>query len=226
MLTKEQFAVALPKQFRGSLSQEVMDKINAAMSDPDMAEMMRDNLVGYTQVMNDGKFKLGNYVDAVRYVSYKLLGVTNLSAYIKTFPDKYQDFLSRGIENKDIASYISAYHKSKLVQLIMAQTMTPTYVLNADIYQEAINTQAMIMRNEDASYKVRSDAADSLLKHLTPPQESKIELEVGIKSDSVLTDLKDAVKDLVAKQREQIINGHASPKEIAEAVIIKPKEEA
>jgi hypothetical protein len=47
------------------------------LSDPEPYESYRDNLISYTKVMADRKFKVSSYVDAVRYVSHKLMGSTN-----------------------------------------------------------------------------------------------------------------------------------------------------
>ena len=73
---------------------------------------------GESRYTNDAKFVVDqDYVNAVKYVSHKLMGCTNLDAYVKTFPVKYQGFLNQGVLSKDIASYITAYNKSKLVNL-------------------------------------------------------------------------------------------------------------
>jgi len=44
-LTVEQFKVALPDKVKKSINQELIDKINATLSDPDMYEAYRDNLL-------------------------------------------------------------------------------------------------------------------------------------------------------------------------------------
>ena len=157
-LTLETFRTALPDKVKKTINQDLMDSINKTLSDPDMFETYRENLLSYASVMADGRFKMESYVSAVKYVSHKLMGASNIAAYIKTFPDKYQDFINRGIETKDIASYVTAYNKSKLVNLIMEQTLIPSYVLNQDLYQKALNVQAELMLTAK-SEKVRSDAA-------------------------------------------------------------------
>ena len=154
MLTLDQFQLALPDKVKKSINQELIDQINNTLSDPEMYESYRDNLISYTKVMADGKFKVTQYIDAVRYVSFKLMGCTNIEAYTKTFPDKYQRFIQQGVQAKDIASYVTAYNKSKLVNLIFEQTLIPSHVLNQDLYQRALNVQADLMINAK-SEKVR-----------------------------------------------------------------------
>ena len=160
ILTIEQFRMALPDKVKKSVNQELIDSINNVLIDPEMLESYRDNLVSYTKVMADGRFKVPEYVNAVRYVSHKLMGCTNIEAYTKTFPDKYARFVANGVQAKDIASYVTAYNKSKLVNLIFEQTLIPSYVLNQDMYQRALNVQADLMVNAK-SEKVRCDAKSS-----------------------------------------------------------------
>ena len=202
-LTIDLFKKALPDKVKKSVNQELIDQVNKMLSDPDMYEHYRENMLSYTSVMADGRFKVSNYVDAVKYVSHKLMGCTNLLAYTKTFPDKYNDFVARGVSSSDIASYVTAYNKSKLVNLIFAQTLVPSYVLNADMYQKALNVQAELMVHAN-SEKVRSDAANSILTHLKMPETQKIELDIGIKQDSSIDALRASTLELVAQQRAMI----------------------
>src|SRR6185503_9025470 len=120
-LTVEEFRDAMPAKWKKTINQELIDQVNTTLADPTAYEAYRDNLISYTSVMADGKFKIEQYLDAVRYVSFKLLGNSNIDAYIKTFPARYQAHLTAGTSAKDIASYVSAYNKGKLVNLIFEQ---------------------------------------------------------------------------------------------------------
>jgi len=213
-LTVEQFKQCLPDKVKKSINQELIDQINGTLSDPEMYESYRDNLLSYTKVMADGRFKVPSYIDAVRYVSHKLMGCTNIEAYTKTFPDKYQRFVAQGVVAKDIASYVTAYNKSKLVNLIFEQTLIPSYVLNQDLYQKALNVQAELMVNS-GSDKVRCDAANSLLTHLKMPETQKVELEIGIKEDSSIKALRDTTMALARQQRMMMEAGAMNAQEIA-----------
>lgn len=217
--TIDQFKAMLPDKMKKSVNQELIDQISQTLSDPDMFEHYRDNLLSYTRVMADGRFKLSNYVDAVKYVSHKLMGCSNLEAYSKTFPDKIQRFTAQGVSGKDIASYVTAYNKSKLVNLIMEQTLVPMWVLNQDLYQKALNVQAELMMTAN-SEKVRSDAANSLLTHLKQPETQKIELNVGMKEDGSIAALREATMALVAQQRMALQSGTVNAQEVAHSRII------
>lgn len=218
-LTVDQFKQALPDKVKKSINQELIDQINTTLSDPEMYESYRENLLSYTRVMADGRFKVTSYVDAVKYVSHKLMGCTNIDAYTKTFPDKYQRFIQQGVTAKDIASYVTAYNKSKLVNLIFEQTLIPSYVLNQDLYQKALNVQAELMVNAN-SEKVRCDAANSLLTHLKMPETQKVELEIGIKEDSSIASLRAATLELARHQRLVIESGQANAQDVAHTKLV------
>lgn len=219
MLTLDQFQLALPDKVKKSINQELIDQINNTLSDPEMFESYRDNLISYTKVMADGKFKVTSYIDAVRYVSFKLMGCTNIEAYTKTFPDKYQRFVQQGVAAKDIASYVTAYNKSKLVNLIFEQTLIPSHVLNQDLYQRALNVQADLMINAK-SEKVRCDAANSLLTQLKAPEVKKVELDIGVKEDSSIAALRATTLELARQQRLMMESGAMNAQEIAHGKLI------
>ena len=219
MLTLDQFKLALPDKVKKSINQELIDQINNTLSDPEMFESYRDNLISYTKVMADGKFKVTQYIDAVRYVSFKLMGCTNIEAYTKTFPDKYQRFIQQGVSAKDIASYVTAYNKSKLVNLIFEQTLIPSHVLNQDLYQRALNVQADLMINAK-SEKVRCDAANSLLTQLKAPEVKKVELDIGVKEDSSIAALRATTLELARQQRLMVESGAMNAQDVAHGKLI------
>jgi hypothetical protein len=213
-LTIDQFKQALPDKVKKSISQELIDQINLTLSEPELFEAYRDNLISYTKVMADGRFKVQEYINAVRYVSHKLMGCTNIDAYSKTFPDKITRFMATGVVAKDIASYVTAYNKSKLVNLIFEQTLIPSYVLNQDLYQKALNVQADLMLTAH-SEKVRTDAANSLLTHLKMPEKQKVELEIAVKEDSTIAALRNATLELVRQQRLAMQAGQLNAQDVA-----------
>ncbi len=218
-LTIEQLSQVLPKHSRGSLKSEMVDTINNLAADDLFKEHYRDNILSYTSVMQDGKYKITSYLDAVRFVSHKLMDCTDLDAYIKTFPERYNRLLLKGTESKDIASYVSAYRKGSLVVKISEQSMIPTHILNADIYQKAINVQHNLMISAN-SEKVRTDAANSLLTHLKRPEVAKIELDIGIKENKSITELKATIAQLARAQVTSIEQGNTSVAEVAESPLL------
>lgn len=220
LLTTEQFKQVVPNQFKACVSQELIDQINKTLADPDMYETYRDNLLGYAHVMREGKFKMEDYINAIKYCSHKIMGASNIDAYVKTFPDKYQAMLSAGKNAKDISSFVTSYNKNKLVNLILEQSMIPSWVLNQDMYQKALNVQCELMMTAN-SEKVRSDAANSILTHLKPPEVTKVELDIGLKKDSAMEDLKSTLAELAMKQQQFIGAGVTQVKELTQQKLVR-----
>jgi len=220
ILTKDQMLRVLPKRLKGNYTDAILDSVNKCAQDQSFREFFRDNVLSYTSVMQSGRYKLTSYVSAVKYVSHKLLGDKDIEAYAKTFPDRYQRMKDEGNSQNVIASFASAFKKNKLVQGVFEQSIMPTHILNADLFQKAINTQAELMMNA-RSEKVRSDAASSLMTHLKPPETKKIELDIGLKQDQSLADLREATGELVRMQRKQMEDGNINALEIANSTIIK-----
>lgn len=218
-LTIEQFQAALPDKLRKNVSQDLVDRVNATLSEPEMYEAYRDNLLSYGRVMKDGRWSIAEYLSAVKYVSHKLAGATNTEAYSRTFPEKILRFTAQSVQSKDVASYITAYNKSKLVNLLFEQTLIPVHVLNQDLFQKALNVQADLMMNAN-SEKVRAEAANSLLTHLKPPEVKKVELEISNKEDSSIGALREATMALARQQREMMRSGAATAQEMAHQRVV------
>lgn len=222
VLTTEVLERALPAKFQNSLNQDLLDQINKTLTDPDLQEAYRDNFLSYLNVLNDGRFKITDYINAVKYTTQKLMGNSNVVAYSKTFPDRYTSMLQRGLSNKEMSSIITVYNKSKLVNLIMEQSIIPSWIINQHLHQQALNVQADLMVNA-SSEKVRSDAANSILTHLKPPEVTKVELDIGIKQDDEIADLKTLTAELAAQQLRLIQGGVMTAKSAAEQRVVTRK---
>jgi len=219
VITAEQLKDALPDRARKAVNSEILKKISTTLADPDMYETYRENFLSYANVMQDGKFKLTGYIDAIKYVSHRLAGKTCVDAYSITFPEKVQRWATSALTKKEISSYVSAYNTSKLVTLITEQAIVPSWILNQDKYQQALNTQAELMLHA-RSEKVRSDAANSILTHLKMPETQKIELDIGLKKDSSINALRTATEKLVAEQMSAIASGSMNAQEVAHSKVI------
>lgn len=218
MITLQEVTEALPTHLKSAASQGMVDTLNQISADPLAARTIRDNFISYSSVLKEGRFKMGDYINAVAYASYKVMGYSNKEAYSRTFPQRYQGLIARGATDKDISAYVSAYNKNKLVTLVMEQTVIPIWILNQDAVQKAINTQLDLMENA-SSEKVRAEAANSILTHLKRPETKNVSLEVDIADKSGLDELRDAMKELRAAQKASIESG-MSTKDIAHQTII------
>lgn len=223
-ITLEVLKEALPDNLGKNASQNLVDKINSILtSDPGFAEQYAHNLFEYTNVLKTGKYKLSSYVEAVQFVSYLSMGMSNQDAWIKTFPDRYKYYISKGNDMKTISAYISMYSNSKLVSTIKEVAYIPIHIMYRHIQHEAIMTQVELMKTA-TSEKVRSDAANSLMTHLRPPETKKVELDIGIKQTNELTDLRRVLGELSAMQQQAIASGVQTAGQIAEGRIIEHDE--
>lgn len=219
-LSIDEVKTYLPSKLQGAVTPELVHKLNELNSDlPDAAENIRDNFISFIDVLSEGRYKLEDYLNAVKYVSFKLMGRTNREAYRSVFPDRFRRMKDSGTPDKDIDSVISAFNRNKLVNKIYEKTIIPSWILNQDAYQEAINTQVKLMRTAE-SERVRAMAADSILNHLKRPENiGQAQLSINVNTGSVLDDLQKNMLELVNTQRE-LIKAGVSTKEIAEQRII------
>ncbi|AUV59073.1 Hypothetical protein AL25TRB_030 [Escherichia phage vB_Eco_AL25] len=223
LLTKKDIVSALPPQFKSSVTDQLVNMINNVTQDQTAAEQIRNNFVTYAGVMKDGKFKTQDYLNAVQYVTYKHMGYSNKDAYFKTFPNRQAELVARGTSEKDISAYVSAYHRGKLVNLIMEQSLIPVWIVNQDLFQEALNHQAWLMKNA-TSEKVQCDAANSILTHLQKPKDAVTNINLDLRENSGLTELKNTLTQLAEAQKAAIEAGTPT-KVIAGSTLVREDED-
>lgn len=218
MLTVESLKKCLPKSLKTNATQELVDSINAAGSNEEERRQIQENVLGYMGILGSGNYKTEDYIAAVKYVTYKLMGRSNIVAYTATFPARYSRLVALGTSEKDIAAYVTAYNKNKLVNLILEQSLIPTWIINQDVYQKAINTQAEIMLNSKSDM-ARVQAANSILTHLKRPEAVAPLVNINIKETSGMSELKDLLGSLAHRQKDLIKKG-GTAKEIAEQRLV------
>lgn len=212
--TVEQVKANVPAHMRTGVTQNLVDQLNNIATDPIMAEDIRNNFVSYSAIMKEGRFKVEEYLNAVTYVSYKIMGNTNEEAYSKTFPQRYAALIAKNTQKKDIASYVHAFNKGKLVNMILEQTLVPSWVLNQDIHQRAINRLADLMQNA-ASEKVQAESAAALLTHLGKPKEGSFQINIGETENSGMKEMREMLREVAANQREAIQQGRMKTIDVA-----------
>lgn len=219
---------ALPKHMKMTLTQDMVDSINAVITDEEECRIYSENAITYAKVLSEGKFRIVDYLNAVRYVTFKINGCSNMEAYINTFPERYAEFIKKGHSEKQISSSISAYNKTQLVTRILEQSIVPLRIFNQDKRQQAINVLAQVIGNDNATDKNRIDAANVLLTHLADPQD-KAALNITVNQNSgamsVVSELRDAMNQLAEQSRMRVINGEVSSMEAANLVAVEVKDE-
>lgn len=225
MLTKDDVRKALPIHLKGAATDNLVDMLNQIPVDPEVGEHIRENFISYTSVLKTGQYKLEDYMNAVAYVTFKLMGYNNQESYARTFPQRYAALTANNRSSKEISSYVAAYNKGKLVNAIMEQSMIPIWVLNADIHQKAINKQVELM--DAKSEMVQHLAAKSLMEMLKKPETKEVNLNIGNVEDKGVEELRNLMVTLAKRQQESIGNGYTT-KEIAHQklmVDITPEED-
>ena len=210
---------ALPVGLRKTLNSATLSRLNGLLVDPVLQENFKNNLVSFTSVLESGSYKLQDYFRAVTYVSYILLGDEKKVAYGKTFPHRIEKFAKEFKSDIQISKYVWAYNNTKLVTDMIAQSMMPIHVVNYQHLQAAINKQVALM--SCGNLTVEQKAATALMEHLKQPETTKIELDVSVTGNTMMTDLLKVTKDLVNQQRAALENRITTPKELAEGRIIE-----
>lgn len=214
-LTLKDLRENVPARLKKVVTQAHADLLNRLSDDANEAAIMRDNFMGYSNVMKDGSYKLQDYVYAVKYVSYRLMGYNNRESYVKTFPDRYDRFLKEGKSSKAISAFVTAYKRNKLVNTIMEQTIIPSWILNQDMHQQALNVQQDLMLTA-TSEKVRCDAANSILTHLKKPEKHDVQIAVDVIDTSGINELRQSMGDLAQMYKDKITAGEATTHDITQ----------
>lgn len=221
MLTIKTVQEALPVSFRGNVTQDMVNQLNTLSTDPEEARIIRDNVISFAKVLHTGQHKISDYVRASMYVSYKLMDYSNLEAYKKTFPDRYARMVKDGRAPNYISSIVSAYNKGELVTKITERSIVPAWVLNQDVFQDAINTQSEIMKDPTVPARDRVAAANSIIMALKKPDAVKTELEVTVKNDGGMAALEERLNELTKAQLEMLQgNTGMSAKDVAEMALV------
>lgn len=218
MLELEVVKRLLPKHQRSMITQEYLDKIEACVSDKDVADTFKENFITYLNVLSTGRYKMEDYINAVKYVTFKLLGYSNINAYAATFPDRYARLKKEG--QTQIDAFVSMYNKNKLVMQIYEQTIVPSYVLNAPLHQEALNELAKMIKDPSIRGMTKVKACEAILQNTKQPEIIKGELTIGMEQQDTISDLRDVVEQLAEVNRLSIAKKVKSIKEVAEAKII------
>lgn len=219
-ITVAELQKALPPQFKANATQQLADALNNLPLDSVQNEGIRENFLTYANVLGDGKFKMMDYMNAIVFVTLKMLGKTSKDAYAIVFPNRHAELTAKGTSQKDYASYVSAYAKGKLVMAITEQALIPVWLSNAPVYQKAINVQAHLMENADSEL-VRTQAANSLLTHLAKPKEAvNNALKIELNDNSGMGELTALLRAAAQQQIATIQSGGATAGQLAGMKIV------
>lgn len=218
-----------PKRINDELANRCAELMNNSLKNLNSVERVhfRDNLIGLMDCLNPHDRRaptLQEYISAVKFVTYKHMGHTDTKAYAFTFPDRVHRMAVEKVPQAHLWTYANKYSKSKLVVDVQAKLLVPVHIMFQDYFAQAVKVQADLMVNAQ-SEKVRSDAANSLMTHLRPPEVKKAEIEISTKDTGAIGDLANALNALSAQQQSMLRNGTMTLNDISEAVIIDVNKE-
>lgn len=208
----------VPRSQRALVTEDFLQKLEDIANDSKLGDMYKENFVTYLNVLSKGKYKMEDYLNAIKYISFKLLNYTNIDAYAATFPDRYQRLINEG--QKQIDSYVSAYNSNKLVMQIYEQTLVPSYILNAPLHQEALNELALMIQDKKVGGMVKVKACETILNYTKPPEVIKNELTIGIEQSDTIADLREVTENLADTYKAMLESGTTTLQDIAKSKII------
>lgn len=217
-LNRDTFKYALPKHVQKNVTDEFYDLVESIGKDPLIADQFEENIISYSDVLNSGRYKLTDYVNAVKFVSYKLLNKSDIDAYSAVFPKKYEELVMAGLTRGDIGAYVTSYTKGKMVIKILQQTVVPAYVLKAPMHFDAIN-ELFNIGMKSRSDIARVQALSKVVDATKAPEDKKIQLELNIGKTDEIAELNKTMAEFAEKQSLAISNG-MDPKIVAEMDII------
>jgi hypothetical protein len=194
LITKEELQRQLPSR-KNAITDEVVDLINQSQVEPEFqGETLLQSAITYEKVMQQNKVGIREYLNAIRFCAYLVSMNDNITeAYKKVFADR--DFVkerltaeSTSTKYNELTSAASRYRKSKLVVDILTVSQVPMHLMFTGMAYEAVGVLYETMKT--AKYdRDRISAAKELLAATKGPENVKIELDVGIRESSAITQL-------------------------------------
>ncbi len=212
---------------KATITQETVDLINETQKNPEFdGHKMIDNMMSLQNVMMKNSGSMVDFINAVKFCAFLEVDNKYIEAYKNTFYDRDFVKLRAGAaagskEYKELTSAASRYRKSPMVVDILTQANVPLYLMFQGTTYEAVNVLADEMTSARHS-KDRIAAAKAILEHVKPPENVKVELDIGVSGGSALEDLNAQLEAVAGNQMKLLENGAMS---IGEMGAMKPKDE-
>lgn len=193
LLTIEDVKKKFPGRKR-AITQDLVDEINDMRNNEDWHPgAFMDKMIDHQSVMTDNT-GLKSYMKAIKYLGYLEMEMTSTDSYIKTFPEQ-----SEGKDRKFLETRASQYKKTKLVQRLIAQADMPLHLFFQGYRFKAAAKLAYLMEN-GGSDRIQMESADKLLGHIKPPDNLKVELDLGVQKSTAVEDLQASLAMAAAGQ--------------------------
>lgn len=211
-----------------NINENTINEIKKLSEDPEYGEEFLDLYLDHLNIFKENKRRTHEqYLSAIKFFSLVESGNSLTDAYIKTFPDRFEERkknYSTDKQKKDIMrGEASRYNNSVLVNEIRKVASIPVQLIHRHILHEAILTQAELMRSAK-SEMVKQKAASCLITELKPTEDSVLNVKVEDGSSSIIDKLREATEKLAAAEKQRVEAG-VSLKDIAESNIIEGESE-
>jgi len=106
----------LPKKRHNTITDDLVTDLNRLLSaeEIDVQESIVENFVTYSKIVQSGKYSIEQYLNAIKYVSFKLMDYSNIEAYQKAYPERYE----KHIRKYEAEGYSPEKAKSKIGSVV------------------------------------------------------------------------------------------------------------
>lgn len=211
-ITKEELIRRFPSK-KATLTNEVIALVNDANNDPDFnGDEFLENMMTYQSIMHKNSGSLAEYVNALKFCAFLEAEVANYTEAYKrarandTFVIERANLPKDSTGYKELTNAASRYRKTPMVRDILTQAEMPLYLMFQGARYGAV--AKLVEEMEDAQFsKDRISAAKAILEHVKPPENMKVELDIGVKQDNVIDRYENMINSLVEHQKQEILDG-------------------
>lgn len=211
-VTREELVKRFPSK-KTTVTDEVVDLINEANNDPEFnGDEFIENMMTYQNVMHKNSGSLSEYINALKFCAYLEADVNNYTEAYKRARANDEFVIERANLPKDSVGYreltnaASRYRKTPMVRDILTQAEMPLYLMFQGARYGAV--AKLVEEMDQAQFsKDRISAAKAILEHVKPPENMKVELDIGVKQDSTLEQLHQQLTEFADKSLVHLKNG-------------------
>lgn len=210
-LTKEKLKNFLPKGNRREITDEIMKKISQFEEQGIEKNYGEEMLLTHLGVLKEVKVTTAEYIDAIKFCSLVMGGMSAHKAWEIVFPTKAKEIRDRN-DGKLSTSWSTMYNKSKIVTKLMSAMYVPAHLVYQPLNAWAINKQYELARgiggnpDDRVSAHVQHLAAKELYEMTKMPEDNTIHLRVGQSEEAkAATARMTEQMAIIAKQQQDLI---------------------
>lgn len=185
--TASKLRYMLPKGSKVVVTQATVDMVNDIIEKSQCHRgLMEERLATYTSLIGPG-VGIKQLLKAIQFVTLCLTpGMTQIKAYMITFPEKAQELIDRGAEGSNFAGM---YAQTKLVTTIMKSVQLAPSIELAPLRHKVADKLLELMDGKGANGSIASptvqlNAAIALYDIVKIPEEQTINLKTGMDDES------------------------------------------